>query len=251
MLNPFDVLCRYVHVDFHDSGQNFEAKPCSLVICGSAEAQADQCARAVQDAIRMLLLTWEPIELTSTAVEERTWSSRGDTSLHAESKRGNLSSLEPGCVIPGGGTFEVLLNQALLHYGSGLLVISSLLADALLSVAQKLYSHSPRSFMQFHASLLSSIQTCSQTLSPLCKQEKKDDIPGETEQRALCQREDDTLFISSLGLESVSCKYQLLLAVLQCVSSLLQVDTVLHTHTDLHTLTRRLANISWEEESED
>ena len=40
---------------------------------------------------------------------------------------------------------------------------------------------------------------------------------------------------SSSGVESVSCKYQLILAVLQCLRSLLSVDTVLHANTS-HTL---------------
>lgn len=239
---------------FNDCGQNLEAKPCSLVICGPAEAQADQCARALQDAIRMLFLTCEPMEPTSTVTEERTWLSKGDTPLHADTKKGSLSTLEPGCVIPGGGTFEVLLNRALLYtgVGRGLPMISKLLADALLIVARQLYSHSPRCFLHMQARLLSSSQTYSHTFSPLCEQEKEDSIPGDSEQGMLCGREDDTVFISNLGLESVRCKYQLLLAVLQCVSNLLQVDSVLHTHTDLHTLTRRLANISWKEtENED
>lgn len=188
------------------------------------------------------------MEPTSTATEERTRPSKGDTPLHADSKKGSLSILEPGCVIPGGGTFEVLLNQALLRHCVGRVLppISELLADALLSVARQLYSHSPRCFLHIQARLLSSTQTYSHTSSPLCEQEKKHCIPGDSEQRMLCRREDDTDFISNLGLESVRCKYQLLLAVLQCVSSLLQVDAVLHTHKDLHTLTRRLANISWE-----
>lgn len=239
---------------FHDSGQNVEAKPCSLVICGPSEAQTDQCARAFQDAIRMLLSTWEPMDPASTGMEERTWLSKEAAALHTDSKKGSLSILEPGCVIPGGGTFEVLLSQALSHHGvgRGLPAISNLLADALLSVARQLYSHSPRCFLHVQTKLLSAIQTYSHTFSPLCEQERKDYIPGDSEQRMFCRREDDSALISNLGLESVCCKYQLLLAVLQCASSLLQVDAVLHTHTDLHTLTRRLSNISWEEtENED
>lgn len=237
-----------MHVDFHDSEQNVEAKPCSLVICGPAEAQADQSARAFQDAIRMLLLTWEPMEPTSTALE-RTWLSNANTPLHADSQRGSLSTLAPGCVVPAGGTFEVLLNQVILQHGTsrGLPAISKLLAEALLSVARQLYSHSPRCFLQIKSRLLRSIQTYSHTFSLLCKQEKDGCILGDSEQRMHCHGEDDLVLISNLGLESVCCKYQLLLAVLQCVSSLLQVDALLHTHTDLQTLTRRLANISWEE----
>lgn len=235
-------------MDFHDSGQNVEAKPCSLVVCGPAEAQADQSARAFQDAIRMLLLTWEPVEPMFTPLE-RTWMSNPNTPLRADCQRGSVSVLEPGCVIPAGGTFEVLLNQVLLQHGksTGLPAVFKLLADALLSVARQLYSHSPQCFLQIQARLLSSIQTYSHTFSPLCKQEKDDCIPGGSGQRKYCCREDDIVFISNLGLESVCCKYQLILAVLQCVSSLLQVDAVLHTHTDLQTLTNRLANISWEE----
>lgn len=232
---------RYVHVDFHDSGQNFGAKPCSLVVCGPAEAQTDQCAHAFHDAIRMLLITWEPMEPTSTTLE-MTWQSNDNTPLHTYSQRCSLFTLEPGCVIPAGGTFEFLLNRVILqHISRGLPVISKLLADTLLNVAQQLYS-SPQCFLQIQARLLSSIQTYTHIFSP-----SDDCIPRDREQRKYCLEEDDIVFISNLGLESVCCKYQLLLAVLQCVSSLLKVDAVLHTHRDLHTLTRRLANISWEE----
>lgn len=234
-----------MHVDFHDLGQNVKVRPCSLVICGPAEAQTDQCAHAFQDAIRMLLLTWEPMEATEATASKMRGTSNESTALLTDS----LSILKPGCVIPAGGTFEFLLNHALLQHGinRGWPVISKLLADAMLSVARQIYSHSPRCFLQTQARLLSFIQTYSHPFSPLYKQGKDDCVPEDGEQSTYCCREDDMFFISNLGLESVSCKYQLLLAVLQCVSSLLRVDTVLRTHTDLHTLTRRLANISWEE----
>lgn len=49
---------------------------------------------------------------------------------------------------------------------------------------------------------------------------------------------------SSSGVESVSCKYHLILAVLQCLRSLLSVDTVLHANTS-HTCQRE------EEEDDD
>ncbi|KAI3370735.1 hypothetical protein L3Q82_007279 [Scortum barcoo] len=51
---------RYVHVAFHTSEERATVKPCSLVICGPGEGQTDQYGCAIQDAIRMLLSTWEP-----------------------------------------------------------------------------------------------------------------------------------------------------------------------------------------------
>uniref|UniRef100_A0AAX7VF02 Bardet-Biedl syndrome 10 n=1 Tax=Astatotilapia calliptera TaxID=8154 RepID=A0AAX7VF02_ASTCA len=131
--------------------------------------------------------------------------------------------LKPGCVLSAGGLFELLLHYALLQHGHSSSVspdlnidasVSQLLANALLSVPQKIYSHSPHHFLDLH-----------------------------------CCREGDKLSKVSeldLGLESVSCKYQLLLAVLQCVASLLKVDAVLPTHTALHTQSRRLTRTSWE-----
>ncbi|XP_044050596.1 Bardet-Biedl syndrome 10 protein [Siniperca chuatsi] len=271
---------RYVHVAFHDSAERVMVKPCSLVICGPGEGQTDQYACAFRDAIRMLLSTWEPMGMTATTASKRTFKSNKSTSLHTGNQIPNAPPfqqcvLEPGCVIPAGGTFEFLLNHALLQHSRtsvpddtsmGIPAVSQLLANALLSVPRQIYSHSLRSFLQTQTRLLCFIQNHSHPFSLVYTQEHntiliqgwgKNEFPLEENKLSMhCCREavSSKVFILDSGLESVSCKYQLLLAVLQCVSSLLQVDTVLRTHTALHTQSRRLANISWEgteDEAED
>ncbi|XP_074489154.1 BBSome complex assembly protein BBS10 [Sebastes fasciatus] len=250
---------RYVHVAFHDSEERVTIKPCSLVICGPGEGQTDQYACAFQDAIRMLLSTWEPMSMTATTASKKS------PFLHTDSQIPNAPPLqqgvlEPGCVIPAGGTFEFLLNYALVQHHSsrsvsGVPAVSQLLAKALLSVPRQIYSHSPRRFLQTQTRLLSFIRNHSHPFSLVYKQVE---CPREESKltKHCCRGADvsSEVFMSDSGLESVSCKYQLLLAVLQCVSSLLRVDTVLHTHTAVHTQSRRLANISWEgteDEAED
>lgn len=244
-------------------------KPCSLVICGPGEGQTDQYACALQDAIRMLLSARDSIGMTTTTASKRTLKSSQSTSLHTNNQIPSATPfqqcvLEPGCVIPAGGTFEFLLNHALLQHGRSCLLsddtntcipaVSQLLAKALLSIPGQIYSHSPRRFLQTQNRLLSFIQNHSHPFNLVHKEEHNTILaqhPLEEGKHSVhCCREADVpskVFMSDSGLESVSCKYQLLLAVLQCVSSLLQVDTVLRTHTALNTHSRRAANISWED----
>ncbi|XP_035520164.1 Bardet-Biedl syndrome 10 protein [Morone saxatilis] len=266
---------RYVHVAFHDSEERVQVKPCSLVICGPGEGQTDQYACAFRDAIRMLRLTLEPMVMTATTASRRTLESNKNTSLEMENQIASVPPvqkyvLEPGCVIPAGGTFEFLLNHALLqHHGHscsvsddtnmGIPAASQLLANVLLSLPRQIYSHSPRCFLQTQTRLLNFIENHSHPFSLVQKQEhntiliqgwgRSERSPDDGKQSMHCCREADVsskVFMLDLGLESVSCKYQLLLAVLQCVSSLLQVDTVLRTQTALRTQSHRLPNISWE-----
>ncbi|KAF3854768.1 hypothetical protein F7725_022823 [Dissostichus mawsoni] len=261
---------RYVHVAFNDSEERVTVKPCSLVICGLGEGQTDQYTCAFRDAIRMLLSTWEPIGMTATTASKRTLQSTKSTSSHVDQIPNvppfQQCGLQPGCVISAGGTFEFLLHHALLQNGTSCsasddtvtsgLAVSQLLANALLIVPRQIYSHSPRHFLQAQARFQTIIQNHSHAFSLVYKQEHSS-IFGESafplEEDKLTKHrftEADVsakLFMSDSGLESVSCKYQLLLAVLQCLSSILHVDTVLHTHTALHTQSRRLANTSWED----
>ncbi|XP_039988667.1 Bardet-Biedl syndrome 10 protein [Xiphias gladius] len=272
---------RYVHVAFHDLAERVMISPCSLVICGPGEGQTDQYACAIQDAIRMLLTTCKPTGMTPTTASEKTSQSYKSTSLYTDDhsdKTAYTSSnatpfqqgvLEPGCVIPAGGTFEFLLSHALLQHGRshpvsggtnmGIPAVSQLLANALLSVPRQIYFHSPQRFLQIQARILSFIPTHSHTFSPQCKQEHNISLRqccGTSEYTVkddklsmpCCRKADlsSKVFMLESGLESVSFKYQLLLAVLQCVTSLLRVDAVLCTHTALHTQSHRLPNISWE-----
>ncbi|KAL6106812.1 bbs10 [Pungitius sinensis] len=263
---------RYVHVAFHDSEEKITVKPCSLVLCGLGEGQTDQFACALKDAMRMLLSTWDPIGVTATTPSKRSLLSIKSTSLHTDPNAAPFKQwvLEPGCVIPAGGTFEFLLNNALLQHGNscslsddtntGVPAVSQLLAKALLSVPRQIYYHSPRCLLQTQTRMLGFIKNHSyQEHNTILTQ-----VGGENQ----CHQEDGKLskpccreadvppkfFMSGSGLESISCKSQVLLAALQCVSSLLRVDAVLHTHTALHTQSHRRANISWagtEDEAED
>ncbi|XP_034541931.1 Bardet-Biedl syndrome 10 protein isoform X2 [Notolabrus celidotus] len=243
---------RYVHIAFHDSDKRLMVKPCGIIICGVGEGQTDQYICSFHDAIRMLFSTWKPIGVTATTASKQT--SNESKPSQTQSQIPNLSPsqqclIEPGCVVPAGGTFEFLLHHALIKHGHSRLVmddtyldiftVSQLLANALLSVPRHVYSHSPRHFLQTHAGLVN--------------EQKHNDIPEQNLQGGVsnkpCCREIDIpskVFMLGFGLESVSCKYQLLLAVLQCVSSLLQMDSVLHIHTTLHKGSKGLANISWE-----
>lgn len=245
----FALFHRYVHVSFNDLDERDTFKPCSLVICGPGEGQTDQYACAFQDAVRMLLSTWEP---TAEASKETSQSNKG-AFLHTNNQMCSVSLLEPGCVISAGGTFEFLLNHVLLQHGRNrsvsdaksvaILEVSQLLADALLTVPRQIYSNRMQCFLRTQASLLSCFPSHSYHFCPVHKQEKSICSHKEGKERLHCCREAGTtskVFLLNLGLESVSCKYQLILAVLQCISSLLQVDTVLHTQS------HRLKNISWE-----
>uniref|UniRef100_A0A3Q1HE94 Bardet-Biedl syndrome 10 n=1 Tax=Anabas testudineus TaxID=64144 RepID=A0A3Q1HE94_ANATE len=196
-----------------------------LVICGPGEGQTDQYACAFRDGVRMLLTTLEPTGMTATA--EMT--SQLDKSISSNVPSSQQCVMDTGCVIAAGGTFEFLLHHALLKYGSnfsvsdntnkGIPTLSHLFAKALLSVPRQIYSRRPQHFLHTETRILTSVH-CSRKADILSKD-----------------------FMLDSGLESVSCKYQLLLAVLQCVTSLLRVDTVLYTHTALHTQPDRLANI--------
>ncbi|XP_056242757.1 Bardet-Biedl syndrome 10 protein isoform X1 [Seriola aureovittata] len=273
---------RYVHVAFHDLEERVMVRPSSLVVCGPGEGQTDQYACAFQDAIRMLLTTCKPVGMTEATISKRTLQSQRSISLHTDDRSNKIAYnsfqqrvLVPSCVIPAGGTFEFLLNHALLHHGrsssvsdsTNIPAVSQLLANVLLSVPQQIYSHSPQHFLQIQSRVMSFIPNNSHAFNLLYKQEHnislvQDHVTSEFPLKDgklsmhCCRKADmsSKIFMSDLGLESVSCKYELLLAVLQCVTSLLRVDTVLCTHTALHTQSRRLTNISWEgteDEAED
>uniref|UniRef100_A0A3Q3S0P8 Bardet-Biedl syndrome 10 n=1 Tax=Mastacembelus armatus TaxID=205130 RepID=A0A3Q3S0P8_9TELE len=205
--------------------------PCSLVICGPGEGQTDQYACAFQDAIRMVLTTLEPVGMTATTASKEILQLHKTTSSTPPPLQQCL--LESGYVIPAGGTFEFLLHHAMLQHGCESSVcdntnmdipaVTQLLAKALLSIPQKIYSHSPRHFLE--------------TQTRIFKENKQS--------MHCCTKADlSQVLILDFGLESVSCKYQLLLAVLQCVTSLLRVDTVLCTHSASQTKSHRLPDIS-------
>ncbi|XP_056138464.1 Bardet-Biedl syndrome 10 protein [Lampris incognitus] len=268
---------RYVHVAFPESEGRIQVKPYSLVICGPGEGQTDQCACALQDAIRMLFSTWEPQRATGTGLLERASHSHKSKPSHWEDYKHKTTHtftndppsqkcvLEPGSVIPVGGTFEFLLHHALLQHGYSCSVSDShtlsrmevglpakhLLADALLSVPKQIYSSSPRRFLQAQTQVMRYMQSYSGPLG--CEDEHNRGFVkcrGHVEGGGLsqaCSRKVDTglqVSVFDSGIESVSCKYQLILDVLQCLRSLLRADTLLWTHTLVHPQSHRKADTS-------
>uniref|UniRef100_A0A8C6SZC7 Bardet-Biedl syndrome 10 n=1 Tax=Neogobius melanostomus TaxID=47308 RepID=A0A8C6SZC7_9GOBI len=142
-----------------------------------------------------------------------------------------------GYVIAAGGTFEFLLSHALQQktFSRNVSIVSQILADSLLCVPRHIYSHHPRRFAQVQSEVLKRIQE--HGASPMHCQTN-----APVENSVHFKAEFSTL---DSGLESVFCKYQLLLAVLQCLSRLFRIDAVIHTRGLLKTISR--TNISWED----
>ncbi|XP_036614652.1 Bardet-Biedl syndrome 10 protein [Trichosurus vulpecula] len=114
------------------------------------------------------------------------------------------SFIQAGSVLPVGGHFEILLHYYLLDYSRQcqqpeVSVISSLIANALLSVPKTLYKakRGNKSFCHVYLRTMLALQS-------------KQWMAG-----------------SQTGLESVACKYQLLTSVLHCLTKLLTIDLVI------------------------
>ncbi|XP_054436274.1 Bardet-Biedl syndrome 10 protein isoform X2 [Pteronotus mesoamericanus] len=115
-----------------------------------------------------------------------------------------FSSLPAGCVLPVGGNFEILLHYYLLNYArksqqSEVTLVSMIIANALLGIPKILYKSKKgnHSFPQVYIRALHALQTNQPMVS------------------------------SQAGLESVSCKYQLLTSVLQCLTKIVTIDLVI------------------------
>ncbi|XP_027857991.1 BBSome complex assembly protein BBS10 isoform X1 [Xiphophorus couchianus] len=258
---------RYVHLDFHDCEERLKVKPCSLVICAPSEGQADQHACAFQDALRMLLTALEPMHKTQTALK-KTIPSEECTSLHTDNISNEAACrvhlhqkcvIETGCVISAGGTFEFLLHHALHQYGHSCSVsvntsaVSQLLAKALLSVPRQIYSHNLKHFLQAQTRVMALIPRQPNALSTNLIHTEGPLADGKLS-LCSCNKGNMSLKLLDLGFESVSCKYQLVLAVLQCLTNLLRMNMLLRTHTILHTKSHNSLNAhseSSEDEDED
>ncbi|KAJ8006532.1 hypothetical protein DPEC_G00108230 [Dallia pectoralis] len=236
---------RFVHVGFPKA--EGRGQPHSLVVCGLTEGQTEQSVGAVRDALLMLHTAWQPAHRTTvTDVTSRT-DLQTDTSTDTSTDQTGA-----GCVISVGGAFEFLLHHVLLqrphtdtHTRSHMDIpdVSGMLAEALLSVPRQIYSHISRRYLAAHSHALSSIRNHFASLNGLGTTPS----PGAGGTHTGGPESgfgsvDGTVPVGyssgcSLGVESVSCKYQLILAVLQCLRSVLCVDTVLHTasHKLLHT----------------
>ncbi|XP_027603543.1 Bardet-Biedl syndrome 10 protein [Pipra filicauda] len=113
------------------------------------------------------------------------------------------SLIEAGSVLPVGGYFEILLHYYIQYYAkqcqqSEVAVVSNVVADALLSIPKALYRTTELdSFTKFYLKAVNSLR-------------KNQPLPGNKE-----------------GLESVYCKYQLVVSVLHCVTELLSIDLII------------------------
>ncbi|XP_006191155.2 LOW QUALITY PROTEIN: Bardet-Biedl syndrome 10 protein [Camelus ferus] len=115
-----------------------------------------------------------------------------------------FSSIPAGCVLPAGGSFEILLHYYLLNYAKNCqqseeAMVSMIIANALLGIPQSLYKSKKGNycFPQIYVRALSALQTNQPIIS------------------------------SQTGLESVAGKYQLLTSVLQCLTKILTLDLVI------------------------
>lgn len=199
----------------------------------------------------MLLTTLKPTGVTTTTASDIMLES--NQSLPSYVPPSQQCVLRPGYVVPAGGTFEFLLHHVLQqksHSSSsdngtmGIPATSQLFANALLSVPQKIYSYNLQHFLRTQTRVLSFIQKNShpfpdlvynhqQSTSSIMACASCDPLDDHKIKMDCCGKVDKSTrdAIMDSGLESVSCKYQLLVAVLQCVTSLLRVGSVLYTHT--------------------
>ncbi|XP_038009003.1 Bardet-Biedl syndrome 10 protein [Motacilla alba alba] len=111
--------------------------------------------------------------------------------------------IEAGSVLPVGGYFEILLHYYIQHYAkqcqqSEVAIVSNVVADALLSIPKALYQTAERDgFTKFYLEAIDLL------------------------------RKNQPLPVNGEGLESVYCKYQLVISVLHCVAELLSIDLVI------------------------
>ncbi|CAH2277931.1 Bardet-Biedl syndrome 10 [Pelobates cultripes] len=133
----------------------------------------------------------------------------------------SMSFLGDGFVLPGGGTFEILLHYYLHQFARKcqdreLAETCSIVGESLLCIPS--YIHSSRkgniSFPLFYSQIISAYQT------------------------------KELIEVPQAGLESVSCKYQLLVSVLHCISKLVTIDFIIGTK-------RSVGNIRHEESDDD
>ncbi|XP_056430056.1 Bardet-Biedl syndrome 10 protein isoform X2 [Hyla sarda] len=122
---------------------------------------------------------------------------------HLQEPSGGISSANVGLVFPGAGVFELLLKDYLHEFAetcqnAELASICTVFGNALLCIPKQIYkAKSGKSlFSQYHL---------------LCNKRMK---------------HIDSLNIAETGLEPVSCKYQLLASVLQCISQLVTINLI-------------------------
>ncbi|XP_066481752.1 Bardet-Biedl syndrome 10 protein [Tiliqua scincoides] len=148
----------------------------------------------------------------------------GTLLTHKESNKSNTQSnlnsfIKVGSVVPVGGIFEILLHYYLSYYAKqcqspNVSILCSLVADVLLNVPKTLCRAQKRNaFPQLYLKVTNAL--------------------GNTQQ----------LLTNKKSLESVSCKYQLVVSVLHCTARLLSIDLIIRI--------KRLPQKAEESDSED
>ncbi|XP_008942876.1 PREDICTED: Bardet-Biedl syndrome 10 protein, partial [Merops nubicus] len=128
---------------------------------------------------------------------------KGGESCGSVAQNDSNSLIETGSVLPVGGYFEILLHYYIQCYSKQLqqpevTVVSNVVADALLSIPKALYGTTERNgFTKFYLKVINAL------------------------------RKNEPLPVKEKGLESVYCKYQLVISVLHCVTELLSVDLII------------------------
>ncbi|XP_042649372.1 Bardet-Biedl syndrome 10 protein isoform X2 [Tyto alba] len=126
-----------------------------------------------------------------------------NTSCASVAQNCSSSLIEAGSVLPVGGYFEILLHYYIQYYAKQLqetevTVVANVVADALLSIPKCLYSTTERNgFTKFYLKTINAL------------------------------RKNQPLPVNEKGLESVYCKYQLVISVLHCVAELLSIDLII------------------------
>lgn len=114
-------------------------------------------------------------------------------------------SIKAGSLVPVGGIFEILLHYYLSAYAKqcrspSISILCRLISDVLLSVPKA-----------------------------LCRTQKRTAFPQLYLQVTSALRNNQQLLTNPTSLESVSCKYQLVVSVLHCASRLISIDLVINT----------------------
>ncbi|MBN3315122.1 BBS10 protein, partial [Atractosteus spatula] len=198
---------RYAHVGFLNK-TDFNSH--CLVLCGPILGLTEQYVSAFQGAFRMLQQACEPVCLWNSHRLHSKHSVRGAHKTSCSLKSALKS--EAGSVLPVGGVFEFLLHHYLKLYSkqdveSDTKTACNIIAEAVLNIPRSVYREkgTNRQFLEVHTKFARDIK-----------------IKGQ-----ICGWLDFN--------ESVSCKYQLLVSVLQCLHTLVSLDFLVHSSRRTHT----------------
>ncbi|KAE8615668.1 hypothetical protein XENTR_v10008581 [Xenopus tropicalis] len=239
---------KYVQLTF---SRSLTLLPHSLVICGPVKGLTEQLVSAIHSAFKMLQQLFQPVVTNcvglDTAKNQGCCKTRKRESVqeqnvtcskyqkdsvcecnsHGISLNHSPESIKcgghigsriingdivlqmnspidnTGSVLPGGGTFEMLLNFYLQSFAkqcqdAELALVCSVVGNALLNIPQNIYKAKKRNtcFLFKYAQFISALKN------------------------------NEAIETSQLGLESASCKYQLVASVLHCISKLVAIDYI-------------------------